>query len=155
ACVLNDLHKKPIDIGRLQRHATDWLQTRNEKLFEPAPITRPEKVAIVGGGPSGLACAAELARQGIKAVIFDGAERPGGLNTYGCAEYKITASYALREVEWVEQHGVEIRSGVRVGKDVTIAELEKEYAAIFVGVGLGAINPLGIPGEDLPGVVDS
>ena len=155
ACVMNGLHHKPIEIGRLQRHSTDWLLARNDKLFSPAPRVTDKMVAIVGGGPSGLACAAELARLGVGAVVFEAAHRPGGLNTYGVAEYKMTAAFALREIEWVEQHGVEIRCGVTVGKDVTIADLERDYAAVFVGVGLGRISALGIPGEQTAGVLDS
>lgn len=154
ACVLEDQHK-PIAIGRLQRYATDWLLDRDEHLFEPAPRRDARRVAVVGAGPAGLACAAELARLGIGAVVFEAAARAGGLNAHGVAEYKMTLPFALREVEWVEQQGVEVRCGVRVGESVSWAELEAEFAAIFVGVGLGAIGRLGIPGEDLDGVIDA
>lgn len=154
ACVLDDQHK-PIAIGQLQRYATDWLLDRDEPLFEPAPRRDPRKAAIVGAGPAGLACAAELARLGVGAVVFEAEARPGGLNAHGVAEYKMTLPFALREIEWVEQHGVEVRCGVRVGASPSWAELEEEFAAIFVGVGLGAIGRLGVPGETLDGVLDA
>jgi dihydropyrimidine dehydrogenase (NAD+) subunit PreT len=155
ACVLNDLHHKAIKIGQLQRHATDWLMEKGGKIFDP-PVDRAiSSVAVVGGGPAGLSCAAELVRRGHHPVVFDAAPQAGGLNTYGVAEYKMTPAFALREVAWVRELGVEIRSGVTVGKDVSLADLERDYAAIFIGVGLGRVAALRIPGEDLEGVVDA
>jgi glutamate synthase (NADPH/NADH) small chain len=155
ACVLKDLHHKPIKIGQLQRHATDWLMEKGGKIFEP-PVERAiSRVAVVGAGPAGLACAAELVRRGHHPVVFDAAPQAGGLNTYGVAEYKMTPAFALREVAWVRELGVEIRTGVTVGKDVSLAELERDYAAIFIGVGLGRVAKLRIPGEELPGVFDA
>ncbi len=155
ACVLNDLHHKPIKIGQLQRHATDWLMARGGKVFDASASNSGARVAVVGGGPAGLACAAELVRLGHRPVVFDAAPKPGGLNTYGVADYKMTPAFALKEVEWIEQLGVEIRCGTAVGRDVAIADLERDYAAVFIGVGLGRIPKLGIPGEDLPGVLDA
>lgn len=160
ACVLNDLHHKPIKIGQLQRHSTDWLMARGgdslAKLFPP-PQKRVDaaRVAIIGGGPAGLACAAELARLGHLPVVLEAAQRPGGLNTVGVADYKMSSAFALQEIEWVRQLGVEVKTGVTVGKDVSIADLERDFAAIFVGVGLGKVGALGIPGEDLDGVLDA
>lgn len=158
ACVMNDLHHHPIAIGRLQRHATEWVLERQERLFRPGlrRAGRPP-VAIVGAGPAGLSCAAELAQLGYDATVFEAGDRPGGLNTTGVAEYKLTAATALREIEWVKQLGVDIRTGVRVGEKggPSFAELEQKYGAVFLGVGLGKIQPLGIPGEELPGVWDA
>ncbi len=156
ACVLHDLHEEPIDIGRLQRHATDFVVMEEDgpDLFEAAP-KNGKKVALVGAGPASLGCAAELARLGYEAVCFEKAEKPGGLNTFGIADYKMTYAAALKEIEWVEQLGVEIRCNTAVGEDVTVAELEEEYDAIFLGVGLGGVGPLGLPGEELEGVRDS
>jgi dihydropyrimidine dehydrogenase (NAD+) subunit PreT len=155
ACVLNDLHHKAIKIGQLQRHATDWLMEKGGKIFDP-PVERAfSRVAVVGAGPAGLSCAAELVRRGHHPVVFDAAPQAGGLNTYGVADYKMTPAFALREVAWVRELGVEIRSGVTVGKDVSLADLERDYAAIFIGVGLGRVAALRIPGEELQGVVDA
>jgi glutamate synthase (NADPH/NADH) small chain len=155
ACVLNDLHHKAIKIGQLQRHATDWLMEKGGKIFEPPVAPAVSRVAVVGAGPAGLSCAAELVRRGHHPVVFDAAPQAGGLNTYGVAEYKMTPAFALREVAWVRELGVEIRTGVTVGKDVSLAELERDHAAIFIGVGLGRVAALRVPGEELRGVVDA
>lgn len=154
ACVMNDVQKRPIQIGLLQRHAMDWAMSRGLRPVEAGP-RRSGRVAVVGAGPAGLACAAELLRLGYEAQIFDAAAEPGGLNTSGVAEYKMTAPFALREVAWLVEAGVKIRSGVRVGVDVPIAELERQFDAVFVGVGLGKVGPLGVPGEELDGVTEA
>ena len=158
ACVMNDLHKKPIQIGQLQRHATDWAMAHGVRPFQAGP-RRAGRVAIIGAGPAGLACAAELSRLGYEAVIYDAAAQPGGLNTSGVAEYKMTPEFALKEVGWLVEAGVQIKSGVKVGRrgeaDVSIDELEQKFDAIFVGVGLGKIGRLGVPGDELDGVVDA
>jgi dihydropyrimidine dehydrogenase (NAD+) subunit PreT len=154
ACVMDDLHKKPIEIGRLQRYATDWALARGMAPFSPGP-RRAGRVAIVGAGPAGLACAAELAKLGYEARIYDAAAQPGGLNTSGVAEYKMTPAFALREVAWLVEAGLQIESGVRIGRDLPWAELERRYDAIFIGVGLGRVGKLGIAGEELAGVVEA
>ena len=156
ACVLGGEGARAIAIGRLQRHATDWVIAKRERLFAPA-LKRGRRVAVVGAGPAGLACAAELARLGYDVTVFEAAPRPGGLNVHGIAEYKMTASTALAEIAWVAELGVEIRCGVRVGPggDVTLGELEKRHDAVFLGVGLGRGRDLEIPGEMLGGVRDA
>src|SRR5262245_27222151 len=99
ACVLNDLHKKPIDIGRLQRHATDWVLDKNERLFQPG-LRRGPRVAVVGAGPAGLGAAAELVRLGYEVTVFEAGALPGGLNSTGVAHYKMTMATALKAIEW-------------------------------------------------------
>jgi dihydropyrimidine dehydrogenase (NAD+) subunit PreT len=154
ACVMDDVSKKPIEIGRLQRHSMDWAMAKGMRPFEPGQ-RRSGRVAIVGAGPAGLACAAELSKLGYQAQIFDAAEKPGGLNTSGVAEYKMTAELALREVAWLVEAGLTIESGVRIGRDKQWAELERQFDAIFVGVGLGKVGKLQIEGDDLAGVVEA
>lgn len=151
ACVLHDLHERPIRIGGLQGYATDPVVFGGEPIFSPAPSTG-RRVAVVGAGPAGLSCSAELARHGHDAVILDAAETPGGLNTHGVADYKMAPATALAEVDWVLSHGGELRSGVRVGEDVSVDSLLDDYDAVFLGTGLARSSPLGIPGEDLAGV---
>ncbi len=107
----------------------------------------------MGAGPASLACAAYLALEGHKAVILERSQVPGGLNTTGIAPYKLHADDSVSEVEWVQRLGVEIRTGVEVGKDITVRSLADEYDAVFLGLGLGADSKLHIPGEDGPGVV--
>ena len=154
ACVHNDLQHAPIEIGRLQRVATDYAMEHELQLFTPAP-PNGKKVAVVGGGPAGLGCASELALLGYAVTVFDDRAQPGGLNTYAMAQYKITTDFAVAEAKLVEQLGVAFKQGVTAGKDVALAELERDFDAIFIGVGLGSTQKLGLPGEDLPGVVDA
>jgi glutamate synthase (NADPH/NADH) small chain len=153
-CVLNAEGKRPVSIGRLQRYAVDHVLDRGLQLFQPGPATGL-KVALIGGGPASLSCAFALRRRGHAAVIFDARKQPGGLNTYGIAAYKLRATEALREIEMIRQVGVEIRSGVTVGKDISFAQIEAEFDAVFLGVGLGATDHLRIPGEELEGSLDS
>lgn len=167
SCVMHRYNKKPIEIGRLQRYAMDHFYAHPHAL--PGPRPRPPKsggtppgpfsVACLGGGPASLACAAELRHHGCRVTVFDNRPLPGGLNTYGVAEYKLRPADSLREVELIRSLGVEFRQADVGGSDVTksvpLAELEREYDFIFVGAGLGAMERLGIPGEQLHGVIDA
>ncbi len=151
ACVLNDRDEQPIKIALLQRHATDYVLERKLKLFEAGPKTG-KRVAVVGAGPAGLACARDLRRRGHAVTVFETKPQPGGLNTYGIAEYKLKADVALAEVKDILDLGVELKTGVTVD---SVEPLLAKYDAVFVGVGLGETKRLGIPGEDLTGVVDA
>jgi glutamate synthase (NADPH/NADH) small chain len=153
SCVYEAWQKKPIAIGRLQRFATE---TATRDLREPlarAKAPTGKRVACVGAGPASLAFAAYLALEGHHATIFEKRALPGGLNSTGVAPYKLHAEDALREVEWVRSLGVEVRTGVEVGREVTGERLLAEHDAVFLGLGLGDDTRLRIPGEDGPGVV--
>jgi glutamate synthase (NADPH/NADH) small chain len=155
SCVYTGWHRDPIAIGRLQRYATEVATGEGQPpLFtrERAKGDTGLHVALIGAGPASLACAAELALRGHRAVIFEKRAIPGGLNTSGIAPYKLHADDALHEVEWVAALGVEIRTGIEVGRDVEGKDLVDEYDAVFVGVGLGSDSKLGLVGEDGPGV---
>ena len=162
ACVMHQHHRQPIEIARLQRHAMDWFYALPAPgpwplAATPAPGPRPlapATVACIGGGPASLACAAELRRHGHAVTVFDDRPLPGGLNTYGVAEYKLRPSDSLREVDLIRSLGVEFRKA-EVGAAVSLDDLEKEFDLIFVGMGLGAMERLGIPGENRPEVVDA
>lgn len=155
ACVLEDRDELPIQIGRLQRHATDYVTERGISVLS-APVKKSgKKVAVIGAGPAGLGCAAELAQLGHQVTLFEKQAQPGGLNTYGIAYYKMKPEVSLAEVELVKSLGVELRCGIAVGRDLPAAQLEKDFDAIFVGIGLGAASRLRIPGEELPEVVDA
>ncbi len=154
ACVMHRYNKQPIAIARLQRFAMDFLTEAGTGLpFTPAPDTG-KSVALIGGGPASLACAAELRRAGIRAVIYDARPLPGGLNTYGVAEYKLTPAASLREIDRIAQLGVEFRLNTTVDADM-LTRLEAEHDAIFLGVGLGAIHRLGIAGEEMSGITNA
>ena len=151
ACVMLEKGAKPIEIGRLQRFSVDYVLGRNIQLFR-AGKPNGKRVACLGSGPASLACAAELAKMGYRITVFDRKEFPGGLNTYGIAAYKTRATDSLREVEMVRALGVEFRQKTAVGRDISFAQLEKDFDAIFIGIGLGETEALALPGEDLIGV---
>ena len=154
ACVLNDRDEEPIKIALLQRHSTDWALAHDYQPFSAGPATG-KRVAIVGAGPAGLSCARDLRRVGHAVTIFEERASPGGLNSFGIAEYKMRLPLALAEAKMVLDLGVEVKTGVRVGTDVSMQQLQKEFDAVFVAVGLGGTRRLGIPGEDLAGVSDA
>jgi dihydropyrimidine dehydrogenase (NAD+) subunit PreT len=142
ACVMHRYNKQPIEIARLQRFAMDAFHAGGDKLpFTPAPDTG-RKVALIGGGPASLACAAELRSKGIAATIYDARPLPGGLNSYGIAEYKLPLAESLREIDMIARLGVEFRFDTTVDA-ATLAELEATHDAMFVGAGLGAAVRLG------------
>jgi dihydropyrimidine dehydrogenase (NAD+) subunit PreT len=150
ACVDRILMKAPVQIGRLQRFACDAASARGVQFFQVGEPTG-RRVAIIGSGPAGLSCAHELRKRGHDVVVFEARHLPGGLNTLGIAAYKISTEFALTEVELVRQIGIDIRLNHKVGAS-DIKAMLGEYDAVFLGVGLGRTAPLGIDGEDLPGV---
>jgi glutamate synthase (NADPH/NADH) small chain len=154
ACVLNAEGKKPVEIGRLQRYSVDHVLDRGIQVLKAGP-PNGRRVALIGAGPASLSCAAELRRLGYSTVVFDAKPDPGGLNTYGIAAYKMRAADAVRETEMIRNLGVEIRCGVEVGDDVSLSQLEREYDVIFIGVGLGQTEDLGIDSENIRRCVDA
>jgi glutamate synthase (NADPH/NADH) small chain len=185
ACVRNQDESKPVEIGALQRYATDWVYLEDEPLFERAPDSG-RRVAIVGAGPAGLSCAHALARRGHRVSVFEAKPKPGGLNEYGIAAYKVPG-FAQREVEWLLSIGnIEIHyntglvggAGAPTGSPAstrssvggaeaptgqsglpplphpgfTLAQLRRDYDAVFLAMGLSGVNALGLEGENLPGV---
>ncbi|MEB3330410.1 MAG: FAD-dependent oxidoreductase, partial [Candidatus Sericytochromatia bacterium] len=151
ACVHNAHDEPPIMIGRLQRHATDFALSRGLRFETRQPPTG-KRVALVGAGPASLAAAHELALLGHTCVIFEGRALPGGLNTTGVAPYKLRTEAALEEVDHIlGVGGIELRTGVQVGREVTFDDLARDFDATFLGVGLGPDSRLDLPGEDLPG----
>lgn len=146
---------KPVEIGRLQRFATDGLMASGHHPFERADATG-KRVAVVGAGPAGLACAHRLAMQGHDVVIFDGRAKPGGLNEYGIASYKSVDNFAQAEVDWLMKiGGISLRSGERLGAELSLEGLRGEYDAVFLGFGLGGVNALRAEGEDRENVLDA
>jgi glutamate synthase (NADPH/NADH) small chain len=170
ACVEGTLLDKPIEIGRLQRYATDHAMDNGRQIFTKGEFTG-KSVGVVGSGPAGLSCATYLARLGYDVTVYEKNEKAGGLDTYGMAEYKMPQAVSLSEVENVEKIGVEFRTLTQiVGDDTQAGSLQsdgatpavlpfsalmRDHEAVFLGVGLGETNRLNIPGEDLGGVIDA
>ncbi len=155
ACVYNERGEPPIQIGRLQRYAIDWYFERGIPPLFTSASKNGRSVGIIGAGPAGLACAAELALMGYDVTIYEAKDKPGGLATWGIAPYKLTQQDSLNEVKLVETLGVKIQANTRVGKDISIDSLSEKHDAIFIGIGLGSPARLNIPGENLDGVVDA
>ena len=153
ACVLGK-DASPIRIGDLQRYATDWVRERDIDLFLPGTPTG-KRVAIVGGGPAGLAAARELARSGHEVTIYEANEQLGGLNTFGIVPFRLSRDVALWEAEQVVKLGVTAHTGVQVGRDLSIESLADNFDALVLAFGMGGVPPLKIPGEDLQGVWDA
>src|SRR4051812_17442786 len=130
SCVRNRPEDAPVQIGALQRHATEWVYEGGVRLFERAAETG-QRVAVVGAGPAGLACAHALARAGHQVVVFDAREKAGGLNEYGIAHYKVL-DFAAREIEWLLSiGGIEVRRGQALGRNLVLADLRRDYGAVF------------------------
>jgi glutamate synthase (NADPH/NADH) small chain len=152
ACVRNTCEHTPVKIGALQRYSTDWLFENGIQLFSRAPETG-RTVAVVGAGPAGLACAHALARLGHTVTVYDAKEKPGGLNEYGIAAYKVPEDFAQREIRYIlELGGIDLQLGKALGRDITIEGLREDYDAVFLGLGLAGVSALKIPGEDVEGV---
>jgi len=155
ACVYNERGEKPIKIGRLQRFAIDWYFDHGmPPLFKPGS-KNGKSAGIVGAGPAGLACAAELVLMGYDATIYEAKELAGGLDTWGIAPYKMTYEDSLKEVGLVEKLGVKIKTKVRIGTDISLQALEQIHDALFIGVGVGSSPELNVEGENLKGVHDA
>jgi glutamate synthase (NADPH/NADH) small chain len=154
ACVEKTLMDKPIEIGRLQRYATDYVMSRERDVFRPG-AANGKSVGIIGSGPAGLSCATYLARLGYAVTVYDRKPLAGGLDTYAMAEYKMPMTVSTDEARMVERLGVHFKLNTEIGRDISLEELEAAHDAIFVGVGLGSTARLNIPGEDLPGVYDA
>jgi dihydropyrimidine dehydrogenase (NAD+) subunit PreT len=155
ACVREAAEGKPVEIGRLQRFATDTAMARGLHPFiRSAPTGK--HVAVVGAGPAGLACAHRLAMHGHEVTIYERRPKAGGLNEYGIASYKATHGFAQAEVEWLLQiGGITIRNGVELGRDMTLDQLQADHDAVFLGIGLGGVNALRAEGEEKAGVRDA
>jgi dihydropyrimidine dehydrogenase (NAD+) subunit PreT len=151
-CVYNHMGVPPIQIGKLQRYATDAAFEAGWRFYEAGPDTG-KSVGIVGGGPAALACAHRLRRFGHAVTIYEKRDVIGGLNTFGVAPYKMNAERALDEVEWVLAiGGIDVQLGVEVGTDVSFEELERRHDALFLAFGLGPDSRLKGAGADLAGV---
>ena len=151
ACVREAAEGKPVEIGRLQRYATDAMMAAGEHPFVRAAETG-KRVAVVGAGPAGLACAHRLAMHGHDVVVFDAKPKPGGLNEYGIAAYKTPEGFAQAEVDWLLKiGGITIETGKGIGDGLTLETLRADHDAVFLGIGLAGVGALGLEAEDIAG----
>lgn len=154
-CVKNTAEGKPVKIGRLQRYATDHLFARGGHPFERQPSTG-KHIAVVGAGPAGLSCAHRLAMLGNDVTVFEARAKPGGLNEFGLAAYKMLGERAAKEVEFILQiGGISIETDRVLGADLSLDELRDKYDAVFIGLGHNGVNKLGIANEDVDGVYNA
>jgi len=155
ACVYNFMEEEPISIARLQRYSTEKAMAANWQLFKRKE-SNGKKVAIVGAGPAGLSCAHVLSREGIEVTIFEKESKGGGLMTYGIAAYKVTPEFCEDEVNYILGiGGIEIKYDQELGKNISLPDLQKDFDAVYLGIGVGLARQLEIPGEDLEGMEDA
>lgn len=142
ACVREHAEGKPVKIGALQRHATDAVMRTGQHPFVRQAATG-RSVAVIGAGPAGLSCAHRLASLGHAVTLFDARPKLGGLNEYGIAAYKTPGDFAQSEVDFILAiGGIEVKTGVELGRDVDLATLRQHFDAVFLGMGLGGFNML-------------
>ncbi|MEC8292394.1 MAG: NAD(P)-dependent oxidoreductase [Pseudomonadota bacterium] len=155
ACVRETAEGKPVEIGNLQRYATDTLMASGVHPFTRAAATG-KKVAVVGAGPAGLSCAHRLASKGHAVTIYDARAKSGGLNEFGIAAYKSVDNFAEKEVDWLLQiGGITVEHGKGLGAGLSLEKLKADYDAVFLGIGLAGVNALNVEGEDKDGVLDA
>jgi len=154
-CVRMAEEERPVRIGALQRRATDWLMAHDSQPFARGEPTG-KRVAVVGAGPAGLACAHRLALHGHEVTVFEARPKPGGLNEYGIAAYKVADNFAQREVDFIlSVGGIAIEYDKRLGRELSVAGLRAQFDAVFLGIGLDGVRALGVTGEALDGVRDA
>ncbi len=155
SCVFNLMDEPPIPIAKLQRYSTEMAMEKNWQLFKRKESTG-KNVAVIGAGPAGLSCAHVLARNGVDVTIFEKENKGGGLMTYGIAAYKVTPGFCADEVNYITAiGGIKVKYDQELGKHVSLAELQKKYDAVYLGIGVGVARQLDIPGEEMEGVVDA
>jgi len=143
---------EPVAIGRLERFVADWEAEQGEVKIPEVKVKKDKKVAVIGAGPAGLTAAADLAKMGYDVTVFEAFHKPGGVLVYGIPEFRLPKKIVGREVEYIKKLGVKIETNVVVGKSIPVEEILEKFDAVFIGVGAGAPNFIGVPGTNLNGV---
>lgn len=155
ACILNDTNPgNPIAIGRLERFAADYLLSQQQEFGKETKIApkTPYKVAVIGSGPTGLTCAAELAKKGHSVDLFEALHKAGGVMMYGIPEFRLPKEIVQKEIDYVKSLGVNIETNCIVGKTIPVDDIMRDYDAVYIGTGAGFPNMMHIPGENLGGI---
>jgi glutamate synthase (NADPH/NADH) small chain len=148
ACVREAAEGKPVKIGRLQRYAVDAQMATGKQPYVRA-ASNGRRVAVVGAGPAGLACAHALSLSGCEVTIYEARPKIAGLNEYGIAAYKTPDDFAAKEAAFIlSLGGIEVKTGAALGREVKLEDLTREYDAVFLGLGLPGVNKLALDGED-------
>ncbi|MCF6216276.1 MAG: NAD(P)-dependent oxidoreductase [Emcibacter sp.] len=156
ACVLNDDAGKPVKIGLLQRFAVDHLMAKDASHPFKRAAQTGRTIAVIGAGPAGLSFAHRTAVLGHDIHIYESRDKAGGLNEYGLAAYKMVDDFAAKEVEFIlDIGGIDIFYGTSLEQDLSLNDLQEKYDAIFIGIGLGGTNDLGLDGEAMSGITDA
>ncbi len=156
ACVMNACGEEPIKIGALQRHAVEHLMARSDAHPFARALPSGKTIAVVGAGPAGLSFAHRAAMLGHDVTIFEARPKPGGLNEYGLAAYKMANDFAQKEVDFLLGiGGIKIEYDKAFGSALTLAQLRAGFSAVFIGAGITATNDLDVPGSDLSGIMDA
>ena len=156
ACVRNTNEDKPVEIGLLQRYATDGYFAKPGAPMFTRSASSGKRVAVIGTGPAGLSCAHRLAMLGHAVVMFDANTKPGGLNEYGLATYKTVDGFAQKEINWLLSiGGIEVRAGKLLGRDIVLDNLIRDFDAVFLGMGLAGVNAIGIAEPEAAGIRDA
>lgn len=144
---------EPVAIGRLERFVADWHNAQSESVVEK-PVPNGHKAAVIGSGPSGLACAGDLAKKGYDVTVFEALHVAGGVLSYGIPEFRLPKSIVQKEIEGLKALGVKVETNTVVGKTVSVDELMQEegFESVFIGSGAGLPRFMNIPGENLSGV---
>jgi len=155
ACVRNDHEEKPVEIGLLQRYATDSVLNNGVQLFSRKESTG-KSIAVVGAGPAGISCAHRLAVLGHNITVYESKDKIGGLNEYGIAAYKSTNDFAQQELAYIlDIGGITIETGKQLGKQINLEDLQQQFDAVFLGCGLATVNKLNLDNENISGVIDA
>ena len=154
-CVREDAEQKPVKIGRLQRHAVDNAINNNIQFYKPNKSTN-KNIAVIGGGPAGLACAHRLAMYGHNVTIFDQNKKAGGLNEYGIAQYKTVDNFAQKEIKYITRIGnINVKLNQKIGTNISLENITKKYDAVFIAVGLTENNNLNLENENANGIINA
>jgi len=151
-CRRNFVDEQPVSIREIKRFVGDWCLKNDALSRIPEIVENHRRVAIVGGGPAGVSAAYFLRKMGYGVTLFDKESDLGGMMRYGIPDYRLPREILTREIQWITDHGIEVRTETALGRDISLDQLRDEYDAVLLAMGCWKSSPMRVPGEDLPGV---